>query len=124
MKKMKTQGRQGDVLITRKDHLKLRPETKARLFGLNLKTKVDFKKEGRIILAYGEVSGHEHKLKDNSATLLCNKDVQETVKYLKTAQEVPLTHEEHEAFIIPAESDAVVTIQVEHRLNKIQRTAD
>jgi hypothetical protein len=55
--------------------------------------------EGRIVLAYGEVTGHAHAIADTHATLwrLAGDDRLLTV----TGAEVALRHEEHDTIVIP-----------------------
>jgi hypothetical protein len=46
---------------------------------------------GRVVLAYGEVTGHAHAIRSSAARLL---EV-DTERYLVTTDEVTLEHEEH-----------------------------
>jgi len=124
MKKMKTMARQGDVLVISAKHSSLRPDTKKRLFGIKLDKEVDFKTENRVPLAYGEVSGHAHAIREEGTAILkYSTSVQDTVKTLSVLKSTELQHEEHEAIMIPKGDNAVI-IQSEWRLQKIQRTAD
>ena len=55
--------------------------------------------ENRIVLAYGEVTGHAHVIEDLEAV-----DVfvgPEGQLYLQVKEETPLTHEEHGTILIP-----------------------
>lgn len=124
MKKMKTMGRQGDVLLCNKAHSKLRKETKQRLFGNKKDTKWEFQKENRVPLAYGEVSGHAHAFYDDTAVeLWYSNDVQETVKHLDVKKDAIVSHEEHEAIQVPV-GDTAVLIQNEYIMGDIRRIAD
>lgn len=52
----------------------------------------------RIVLAYGEVTGHAHALHEPGVTMLCaaNQDV-----FLRVVEPSNLVHEEHERIAIP-----------------------
>jgi len=81
--------RQGDVLIMRVDES---PDD----FGERTAVQRD---EGRIVLAYGEVTGHAHAIADDHATLwlLPDDDRLLTVE----GADVALRHEEHATIVIP-----------------------
>jgi len=124
MKQMKYQGRQGDTLTIHSSCPSLRAETRARLFGALKYKEIQFTEEGRIPLAYGEVSGHAHAIyEEGVAQLLVSNDVQETVKHLNITGAAILQHEEHEAIGLK-EGQNVTLIQNEYKLKKIQRVAD
>lgn len=118
MRVMKEQGRQGDVLI-----IKRNPKGTENL------TPVD-REDGRVILAHGEVTGHAHGIMDSNCSLflddsnlLTEGDAMSLVmragggrvvapeidRVLKVDASVPLIHEDivhggpgdHEAFLIP-----------------------
>lgn len=124
VKKMQTMARQGDVLFVSENHKSLSPETRKRLFGNITGKKFDFKKEGRLPMAYGEVSGHCHGIYEKGvAELLVNQDVQETIKHLKVTGVATVRHEEHDTIELAKGSTAVL-IQNEWRLNKVRRVMD
>lgn len=77
------QYRQGDVLLVRTNALPAaaKPEVLA---------------EDRIVLAYGEVTGHAHCLSPNAATLYALNNE----RYLEVRQPTDLIHEEHAALKI------------------------
>jgi hypothetical protein len=79
--------RQGDVLIRQIKEL----PGKA--------TKKDTKKEGRVVLEYGEVTGHAHAIKQGGADLYMDG----AAKYLKASfgQEAKVVHDEHETIALP-----------------------
>jgi hypothetical protein len=122
--KMNGMARQGDVLIINEKGSRLRAETKERLFGRQTGQSFDFKKENRLPLAYGEVSGHAHAIyTEGSAELLVSNDVQETLKHLNVTGQATLQHEEHESICIQEGKNAVL-IQNQYQMQKIQRAAD
>ena len=75
--------RQGDVLIK---------PIKGKVAG-----NVVPRDNGRVILAYGEVTGHAHAIKDMSATLFDNNGV----TLLNADSEVEIVHEEHDTVKLP-----------------------
>jgi len=79
--------RQGDVLLRRVEAI----PTEAR--------EVE-RDAGRIILAYGEVTGHAHAISapDSEATLL---STDENERFLRLVADVALEHEEHATLVIP-----------------------
>jgi hypothetical protein len=64
--------------------------------------------KGRIILAYGEVTGHAHAIKERDAELL--HDSQLDQRFLQVLDEagVDLVHEEHDTIHIPTGNYRVV----------------
>lgn len=86
---MKTiQYRQGDVYLRRVDNI---PD------GLVLVPRDN----GRIVLAYGEVTGHAHAILDNAATLFAPSDLDEmAARFLRVENEVALEHEEHSTIVL------------------------
>ena len=72
--------RQGDVMIERVDAIPAGAKEVAR-------------DKGDVILAYGEVTGHAHRISDPGVCLLsCGEGAE---RYLTVAGEAFLTHEEH-----------------------------
>jgi len=66
---------------------------------------------GRIVLAYGEVTGHAHAIEapESEATLL---SVSENERFLRLVADVDLVHEEHATIRLPAGDYAVVRQRV------------
>ena len=104
---MATQFRQGDVFVERVKSIPadLTPKTRDR---------------GRIVLAYGEVTGHAHALDETLAELFEN---QAGVLYLKLGEVGHLRHEEH-ATITLEPGVYRVTHQREYSPEAIRRVAD
>ena len=88
--------RQGDVLVRRVTSIPERATPVER-------------DAGRIILAYGEVTGHAHAIKapEAEATLL---SVSANERFLRLLRDVDLVHEEHTTIHLPA-GDYQVTRQ-------------
>jgi len=103
---MKTQlWRQGDVLIRRIASL---PKQKAQLRASG-------------ILAYGEVTGHAHKIETLSQAELLEVG---TDLYLRVSDDgVRIVHDEHAPIVLP-EGAYVVTIQREYSPEAIRNVAD
>lgn len=103
-------ARQGDVLLVRVDALPADAKPKAR-------------DRGRVILAYGEVTGHAHAIGDSPtaprAELLDAGD--ET--YLRVDVVSQLVHEEHDTIELPAGVYRRV-IQREYTPDAIRNVAD
>lgn len=105
-----TTYRQGDVLLRKVDH--------AISVGA---TKVDWeKKEGRVILAYGEVTGHAHAIGLQFASMFATEAGQ---RFLDIKYGAQLTHEEH-ATIEPAPGIYEVIQQREYTPEAIRNVAD
>lgn len=78
------QMRQGDVLLVRVDRV---PEG----------AKPVERDAGRVVLAYGEVTGHAHALTDGGVALLAvGAD-----RYLRVRETAALRHEEHTTIDVP-----------------------
>lgn len=92
MKSKRTQSaiyRQGDVLIRRIDAL---PVTELQPIARD---------KGRVVLAYGEVTGHAHAIVDPGVNFLINQQTLE--RYLEVKDPVAfLRHEEHSEIQLPA----------------------
>lgn len=73
--------------------------------------------DGRVVLAYGEVTGHAHAIHDKSAVLLSFG----AERFLRVTQPVTLRHEEHSKIELPPASYRVV-IQREYVPNELPRT--
>lgn len=102
------QFRQGDVLIEYIEssplHLSEVPRDK-----------------GRIVLAYGEVTGHAHAILDLDAVMFTMPNT--TDRFLKIMSSVELRHEEHATITIPL-GDYIVRQQREYTPEKIRNVAD
>jgi hypothetical protein len=66
---------------------------------------------GRIVLAYGEATGHAHAISapEAQATLLTT---HENERFLRLIADVALRHEEHAALVIPAGTYQVIQQRV------------
>jgi hypothetical protein len=51
---------------------------------------------GRVILAYGEVTGHAHAISDDNAILMALGED----RFLKVEKQVTLSHEEHDPIVL------------------------
>ena len=78
---MTTIFRQGDVLIER-----VREQDVGEEIARN---------NGRIVLAYGEVTGHAHAIYDDGARLFRAKEAANADVFLRVVRPVALLHEEH-----------------------------
>ena len=89
------QYRQGDVLLVRvdDDDVRSRPHRSVA------------RDDGRIVLAYGEATGHAHAIADADAELI---ELEDGGRFLVTARGVSLRHEEHETIELPPGSYRVV----------------
>jgi hypothetical protein len=87
--------RQGDVLLRAVDAI----PTSA--------TKIVERDAGRIVLAYGEVTGHAHAITapESEATLL---SAGENARFLRLVASVDLVHEEHAPVHLPAGNYQVI----------------
>lgn len=72
--------RQGDVLLRRVDAIPAEAKPVAR-------------DNGRVILAYGEVTGHAHQIADPDSAVLLS--VAERATFLRLTKKAQLVHEEH-----------------------------
>jgi len=101
--------RQGDVLILQVDEI---PE--------------DLKKvprdNGRVILAYGEVTGYAHAVLGDVELLAADiADMNE--RFLRVEQEAQIVHEEHGTITLPP-GNYRIGRQVEYTPEEIRRVAD
>ena len=87
--------RQGDVLLQAVDAIPAVARTVVKRDG------------GRIILAYGEVTGHAHAIvaPESEATLL---SAGENARFLRLMADVDLVHEEHAPVHLPAGNYQVI----------------
>jgi len=98
--------RQGDVLLVRvKD---LPKNATGRL------------KDGDVILAYGEVTGHAHRIKEFDKVRMWDAGAE---RFLQVMETVGLSHEEHTAIEIPPGLYKLPS-QVEYTPAELRRVAD
>ena len=57
--------------------------------------------DGRVVLAYGEVTGHAHALLDRRVELFALSDAEFEDRFLVIAAEAALVHEEHDTITLP-----------------------
>jgi hypothetical protein len=102
--------RQGDVLIARVEEV---PEDLE-------KVPCD---RGRLVLAYGEVTGHAHVVA-GEAELFTPADVEDLERrFLRVEQEATVVHEEHDTIVLPP-GDYEVLRQREYAPEEIRTVAD
>ncbi|HEY1555783.1 MAG TPA: hypothetical protein VGF94_13185 [Kofleriaceae bacterium] len=109
--KMKTKSvmfRQGDVLVA------------AVACALPREVERVARDAGRIVLAYGEVTGHAHAIHSSGATLW---ECADGARYLEVKRAVQLLHEEHATIKVPAGLYRVVR-QREYSPEAIRFVAD
>lgn len=100
--------RQGDVMLVRIDEI---PQ--------DATPTTDDRVGGRIVLAYGEVTGHHHSVAVADAELLSTAEA----VYLRIMAPTPLEHQEHSAIQLDPGAYKVVR-QVEYTPQAIRRVAD
>ena len=88
-----TQFRQGDVLLVRI------PEPPVRQGGRGFRRDERTRVDGRLILAYGEASGHAHAIGCPTAELFDSSDDR---RFLRTPEPARLEHEEHDPIDLDA----------------------
>jgi hypothetical protein len=129
MKRVPQQFRQGDVLIVMVDSLPKNVVAKPR-------------DNGRVVLAYGEVTGHAHAIIEKKVihydapdavsaaeALLASVGMKRQLTaenaptFLELATEAPLQHEEHGTIKLPA-GRAVVIRQREYSPTELRSVAD
>ena len=103
--------RQGDVLLVRVD------EIPADAKPCNVK--------GDVILAYGEVTGHAHRLAPETVTPFAKGGVwsPQAERFILALEGAELRHEEHDAIKLPAGNYRVVQ-QFEYTPEEIRNVAD
>lgn len=106
--------RQGDVLLLAIDAI---PADASQV-----------KTGGRIVLAYGEVTGHAHAIDDKQATEYRSKTAvpifdYECERFLQVAVKAELRHDEHATIEVPAGSYAIIQ-QREYTPTEIRNVAD
>jgi hypothetical protein len=103
------QFRQGDVYIKKIDSLPKKLKSKST-------------DKHRVVLAYGEVTGHAHAFYTSEKVQLST-DIEETKTYLKVLEDAELKHEEHATIVVPI-GDYEVIQQSEYQMGEIRRVAD
>lgn len=110
MKTIKTQHRQGDVLIERIDSLPANLTKIAR-------------EGGRVILAHGEATGHAHAISDERCDLF-RSEQEAGVTFLEVREAVAaLKHDEHSTIALPRGNYRVIR-QREYSPEEIRNVAD
>jgi len=103
---MTTIYRQGDVLLVQVSQIPA---------GAKQSTQ-----KGDLVLAYGEVTGHAHRIRDTKKARLWDAGAE---RYLQVLETVSLTHEEHSTVSIPPGAYIVPT-QIEYSPAALRRVAD
>jgi hypothetical protein len=109
--------RQGDVCIVPLDEL-------GRMVDFAALTPVE-RDNGRVVLAYGEVTGHAHAIADNDVELFAPGEATVLAeRYLRVGSAgAVLVHEEHAPIELPA-GDYEVRHQREYSPESLQRVLD
>ena len=107
------QVRQGDVLI---ESVKM---TRAQL--LKRGGNVLPRDNGRVVLAYGEATGHAHALVDTGVELI---ELETGERFLYSPEGGTLKHEEHAAIAIPPGIHRVIHPQIEYHPQELRSIAD
>lgn len=102
--------RQGDVLIARVESIPAEATPIKR-------------DRGRVVLAYGEVTGHAHAIADRGCDLLEVEGLEDRFLRVLTEGGVELRHEEHATIPLPP-GEYVVRQQREYAPGGIRRVAD
>ena len=80
---------------------------------------------GDTILAYGEVTGHAHRIKEKSVAAPVEYFDHQAERYLRVVCEAPLSHEEHHTIpIFPREGGYAQAFQVEDFGIEVRRVQD
>lgn len=98
--------RQGDVLLAKVAALPKGATKKAA--------------KGDVILAYGEVTGHAHRIAAPQKVVLWDAGAE---RYLQVLEQSTLTHEEHATITLPSGIYRMPT-QVEYSPRELRRVAD
>jgi hypothetical protein len=103
------QYRQGDVLLQSVARLPKRTRTVPR-------------DNGRLVLAYGELTGHAHVV-EGEAELLASDVAELEERFLRVTREARLVHNEHQAITLPP-GDYAVRRQREYTPGRIRIVTD
>lgn len=102
--------RQGDVMIRQVSRIPRSAQAKEN--------------SGRIVLAYGEVTGHAHAIAPNEAVEFTMADAAGAVRrFLKVTSEATVKHEEHAPIPLPAGLYEIIQ-QREYSPSEIRNVAD
>lgn len=74
---------------------------------------------GRVVLAYGELTGHSHSIDQKLATMFGLGDD----RFLTVAEDAPLQHQEHDTIILRRDTYQVIQQRTFER-GEIRRVAD
>lgn len=99
--------RQGDVLLVKVDSI---PTNAVRDTAA-----------GDVILAYGEVTGHAHRIKESSKVQVWSAGAE---RFIRAMEDVSVTHEEHTAVVLEKGATYRQVFQVEERGEEVRRVAD
>lgn len=99
--------RQGDVLIVPVDSIPAGCKPVKR-------------DNGRVILAYGEVTGHAHAILDEGVSQI---ELKEGERYLNAPDGATITHEEHGTIVLP-EGVFLIQRQKEYSPEEVRNVAD
>ncbi len=78
--------------------------------------------QNRVVLAFGEVTGHAHAFYEpEKVELRQSKDIEETILFIK--ETASLTHEEHKTHVFEP-GQAEVIIQSEYQMGEIKKVLD
>lgn len=113
------QFRQGDIFL--KEILSLPPLEENIIFSSENNILNKNIKEGEIILAYGESTGHKHAFYNQNAFLFKEKNGNRF--FLIVKNESHLEHEEHDTIILPIGNYEVIR-QREYTPKEIRRVTD
>lgn len=83
--------------------------------------KVEDRDNGRIVLAYGEATGHAHAIHNKGATLFA---LENNLRLLKTEEDIDLVHEEHSTIKLPAKKIFQIIRQRVYTPTRIVTVAD
>lgn len=81
---------------------------------------VQAESKGDVILAYGEVTGHAHRIKESTKVRMWAAGAE---RFLQVMEAAALTHEEHATVTIPP-GVYKLPMQVEYSPAELQRVAD
>lgn len=104
--------RQGDVMLVEVDQI---PE---------FAQPAPVREDGKVVLAWGEVTGHHHRIETNNSAPSARLWDAGAERYLQVVKDgVHLRHEEHSAAVLPTGA-FLVTIQTEYTPQALRRVAD
>jgi len=83
--------------------------------------KIEDRDNERIVLAYGEVTGHAHAIHNKGATLYA---LENNLRLLRTEEDVELVHEEHSTIQLPANKTFQIIRQRIYTPERIVTVAD